>query len=165
MPPADLDPAADSRPCGGRQTDDVRAHQDEARSRVGVRAGKVLQSQRGQALRLATVQVALGGVGGAPAASGLGRGAVDPERHGDDVGRDPQELKVSGVDAPVVVQIRDHIRRIVEDAVMIEIVDDRDGESGVDILAGDGRTHDPGVPQLGLLGVPVGDAGEVEQVS
>src|SRR5215468_11173089 len=101
---------------------------------------------------------------GPPAASGLGRGAVDPERHGDDVGRDPQELEVSGVDAPVVVQIGDHIRRIIEDAVVIEVVDDRDGERGVDILAGNGRTHDPGVPQLGLLGVPVGDAGEVEQV-
>ena len=50
---------------------------------------------------------------GAPAVSGVGRVAVDPERHGDDVGRDPQELEVGGVDAPVVVQIRDHIRRIV----------------------------------------------------
>src|SRR5262249_53680838 len=89
---------------------------------------------------------------------------VDPERHGDDVGRDPQELKISGVDAPVLVQIGDYIRRIVEDAVVIEVVDDRDCERGVDILTGDGRTHDPGVPQLGLLGVPVGDGGEVEQV-
>src|SRR5215469_935780 len=100
---------------------------------------------------------------GAPAVSGLGRVAVDPERHGDDVGRYPQELKISGVDAPVMVQVGDHVRGIVVDAVVIEVVDDRDGERGVDILTGDGRAHDPGVPQLGLLGIPVGDAGEVEQ--
>src|SRR5262249_56102341 len=104
-----------------------------------------------------------GGGGGGGGVSGLGGVGVEPEREGDDVGRDPQELKIIGVDAPVVVQIGDHVRRIVEDAVVIEVVDDRDGERGIDILTGDGRTHDPGVPQLGLLGVPVGDAGEVEQ--
>jgi hypothetical protein len=84
-----------------------------------------------------TARVASLGVGTTPAASGLGRVAVDPERHGDDVGGDPQELEVFGVDAPVIVQIGDHIRRIVVDAVVIEVVDDRDGQRGVDILAGD----------------------------
>ena len=36
--------------------------------------------------------------------------------------------------------------------------------SVVDILTGDSRTDDPGVPQLGLFVVSVGDAGEIEQV-
>jgi hypothetical protein len=33
-----------------------------------------------------------------------------------------------------VVQIRDHIRRIIEDAVVIEVIDDRDGKRRIDIL-------------------------------
>ena len=41
------------------------------------------------------VVVSLGVGAGAPAVSGLGRVAADPERHGDDVGRDPRSLRSS----------------------------------------------------------------------
>jgi len=47
---------------------------------------------------------------------------------------------------------------------VIEVVDDRDRKRGIDILTGDGRTHDPGIPKLGLFVVPIGNAGEIEQV-
>src|SRR5215469_7287837 len=89
---------------------------------------------------------------GAPAVSGLGRVAVDPERHGDDVGRYPQELKISGVDAPVMVQVGDHVRGIVVDAAVFGAVEARAGGRGFDFLPGGGRPHDPGAPHLGSFG-------------
>ncbi len=63
----------------------------------------------------------------------------------------PIASKVAAVDAPVGVLVGDDRGRVVVDAVVVEVVDDGDGQGSGDVLAGDRGTDDPGVPRLDVV--------------
>ena len=87
---------------------------------------------------------------------------VDLERHHGDVRGDSVGLEVDGVDAAVVVRVRDNRGGVVVDPVVVLVGRDRDPQHRADVLAEAWGSDEPGVPDLVRL--LVREAGQVEEV-